>query len=70
MSQAQDDVQGMRDQIERYGSITQFGIRVQTADGEAHSQADTGYLINGFNGMSGSWQLGNWGDTLTFVPNH
>ena len=76
MSSVQEDVKQMQAQIEQYGSVTQFGIRVQIIDGPAEQQGDTGYIsaktggnVQGGGGSyDASWQVGNWGDTMTFVP--
>lgn len=75
MSSVQEDIQQMKAQIEQYGSITQFGVRIQSIDGPASQEAKTGYINNKTGGkvqdgsMIASWEVGNWGDTMTIVPN-
>ena len=71
-----DDVQQMQAQINQYGSVTQFGIRVQVINGPAAQEGDTGYISSQTGGVcqgggreyDASWQVGNWGDTMTFIP--
>lgn len=76
MASVNEDVQQMQAQISQYGSVTQFGIRVQSINGPAAQQGDTGYISGKTGGVctggsgqyDASWQVGNWGDTMTFTP--
>lgn len=75
MASAQNDIDQMRDQINKYDSITQFGIRVQsisgTADNPNQSSGTASKTDKGFKGedgdYNGTWEVGNWGDTLKFT---
>jgi hypothetical protein len=68
---ADEDIQQMLDQIERYGSITQFDVRISsitgTADDPFQESGTAKKTDNGFDGYNGSWEIGNWGDTLEFT---
>ncbi len=75
MSSVNEDIRQMQAQIAQYGSVTQFGIRVQSINGGGFQEGDTGSItaasggsVNG-NGTTydAGWQIGNWGDTLTFT---
>ncbi|MDX6705032.1 MAG: imidazolonepropionase [Solirubrobacteraceae bacterium] len=74
MSSATEDVEQMQAQIAQYGSVTQFGIRVQSIAGPAGDEASTGYITASSGGSvqdgqyDAGWEIGNWGDTLTFTP--
>lgn len=76
MASVNEDIQQMQDQINQYGSVTQFGIRVQSISGPGAQEGDTGFISTktggGCSGGGGeydaSWQVGNWGDTMTFTP--
>jgi hypothetical protein len=67
---AAEDIAQMRDQIQRYGSITQFGQSISSITGDADDpRQDSGIAYKtdgGFEGFNGKWQVGNWGDTLEF----
>jgi hypothetical protein len=76
MASAQNDIDQMRDQINKYGSITQFDIRIQsisgTADNPNQSSGTASKTDKGFKGLlrdeyNGTWEVGNWGDTLKFT---
>ena len=68
---ASNDVQQMRAQIQQFGSITQFGVRIASISGNAdnpnQSSGTATKTDHGFGGHNGSWQIGNWGDTLKFT---
>ena len=68
---ADEDIQLMLAEIERWGSITQFGVRITTITGTAddpHQESGIASKTDGgFDGYNGSWQIGNWGDTLEFT---
>lgn len=68
---AQQDVDQMNAQIAKYGSITQFGIRISritgTADNPQQSSGMAAKTDKGFGGYNGTWEVGNWGDTLKFT---
>lgn len=70
MRSARIDIEQMQAQIDQYGSITQFGVRVThitgTADNPEQSSGIAVKSDRGFSGLNGSWQVGNWGDTLNF----
>ena len=77
MSSVSEDIKQMQAQIAQYQSVTQFGIRVQEIDGPGKQQGDTGYIsaatggtVRSLDGQTydASWQVGNWGDTMTFTP--
>ena len=65
----------MQAQIAQYGSVTQFGIRVQSIQGGGFQEGSTGSITSAsggsVNGPGGSydagWEIGNWGDTMTFT---
>lgn len=65
------DIQQMQSQIQQWGSITQFGIRVAeitgTADSPDQKSGTATKTDHGFSGYNGSWEIGNWGDTLRFT---
>ena len=67
---AGNDVSQMQDQISQYGSITQFGVRVSsitgTADDPSQTSGNASKTDGGFSGFNGTWEVGNWGDTLKF----
>ena len=76
MDSAENDINQMQDQINQYGSITQFGIRVIEISGTADdpnqtsgmaSKTDKGFKSYGEEGYNGTWEIGNWGDTLRFT---
>jgi len=75
MSSVAEDIEQMQAQIQKYGSITQFGVRIQSISGPGGQNGGTGYINNSTGGnvqngsMIASWQIGNWGDTMTIVPN-
>jgi hypothetical protein len=67
----------MQAQIEEYGSVTQFGVRVQHIEGASAQIGDTGYIDYDKGGVvsddagtkyNAGWQVGNWGDTMTLTP--
>jgi len=62
------DVDQMNAQIAKYGSITQFGIRISnisgTADDPNQSSGSASKTDGGFGGYNGTWEVGNWGNTL------
>jgi hypothetical protein len=68
---AQIDVNQMHAQIAQYGSITQFGVRISniagTADNPNQSSGVASKTDKGFSGYNGTWEVGNWGDTLKFT---
>lgn len=68
---AAHDVVEMNAQIARYGSITQFGVRISsisgTADDPGQRSGTAHKTDHGFGGYTGSWEVGNWGDTLRFT---
>jgi hypothetical protein len=68
---AADDIDQMLAQIQRYGSVTQFGTRITEITGTADDPyQDSGIASksdNGFDGYNGTWEVGNWGDTLRFT---
>jgi hypothetical protein len=61
----------MHAQIAQYGSITQFGVRISniagTADNPNQSSGVASKTDKGFSGYNGTWEVGNWGDTLKFT---
>ncbi|OBF25578.1 hypothetical protein A5724_04100 [Mycobacterium sp. ACS1612] len=65
------DIQQMNSQIQQWGSITQFGIRIAeitgTADNPAQTSGTATKTDHGFSGYNGTWEIGNWGDTLKFT---
>lgn len=65
------DIKQMQDQINQYGSITQFGVRVSlitgTADNISQTTGQAAKTDRGFGGRNGTWEVGNWGDTLRFT---
>lgn len=75
MSSVSEDIKQMQAQIEQYGSITQFGIRVQSVNGAGSKEGNTGSITAASGGtVTGSggsydagWEIGNWGDTMTFT---
>ena len=71
MASASNDIAQMNAQIQRYGSITQFGIRITKISGNADQPTQTtgtaAKTDHGFDGYNGTWQVGNWGDTLRFT---
>ncbi|WP_041277740.1 hypothetical protein [Desulfotalea psychrophila] len=71
MSTAGNDIAQMNDQIAKYGSVTQFGIRISsitgTADDPNQSSGIASKTDKGLGGYNGSWEVGNWGDTLRFT---
>ncbi len=75
MASAEEDVQQMQAQIQQYGSVTQFGIRVQEIGGNPGTEGNTGSLsassggvVKGNDGSyDAGWEIGNWGDTMTFI---
>lgn len=75
MSSVAEDIQQMKSQIQQYGSITQFGVRIQSIEGPGAQEGSTGYINAKTGGqvqdgnMIASWEVGNWGDTMTIVPN-
>lgn len=75
MSSVAEDIKQMQAQIAQYGSITQFGVRVQNVEGPGRQEGGAGYINNSTGGsvqggsMIASWEVGNWGDTMTIVPN-
>lgn len=64
------DIQQMQSQIQQWGSITQFGIQIAeitgTADNPDQKSGTATKTDHGLSGYNGSWEIGNWGDTLTF----
>ncbi|WP_340064793.1 hypothetical protein [Ascidiimonas aurantiaca] len=75
MSSVSEDIQQMQAQIEKYGSVTQFGVRVQVIEGPGAQEGNTGSITvasggrvegNGITYNAG-WEIGNWGDTMTFT---
>lgn len=68
---AGNDIQQMRAQIAQWGSVTQFGVRISsisgTADNPAQSSGTASKTDHGFGGFNGTWEVGNWGDTLKFT---
>lgn len=68
---AANDIDQMQAQIDQYGSITQFDIRIsQITGGADNPNQSSGYGAKsdgGFGGYDGSWEIGNWGDTLHFT---
>jgi hypothetical protein len=68
---AANDIQQMHAQIQQWGSITQFGVRIANITGNAdnpnQSSGTATKTDHGFSGYNGSWQIGNWGDTLKFT---
>jgi hypothetical protein len=65
------DVTQMNAQIAKYGSITQSGIRIASISGTANnpnqSSGTASKTDGGFSGYNGTWEVGNWGDTLKFT---
>ena len=65
------DIDQMNAQIAKYGSITQFGIRISSISGTANdpnqSSGTASKTDGGFDGYNGTWEVGNWGDTLKFT---
>lgn len=68
---ASTDIEQMHEQIKRYGSITQFGIRITGITGNANDPYQSSGIAaktdKGFSGYNGTWEVGNWGDTLRFT---
>lgn len=62
------DIEQMRAQIGLWGSITQFGVRVGSITGDADNPGQTSGTASktdhGLGGFNGTWEIGNWGDTL------
>ena len=75
LSSVAEDIRQMQDQINQYGSLTQFGVRIQTISGPGGQSGGAGYINNKTGGSVqggeyiASWEIGNWGDTMTIVPN-
>jgi len=75
MSSVSEDIKQMQEQIEKFGSVTQFGIRVQRIEGPGIQEGDTGSITAATGGIvegaegayNAGWQIGNWGDTMTFT---
>ncbi len=75
MSSVSEDIKQMQAQISQYGSITQFGIRVQVISGPGVQEGNTGSITaktggiveGGGNMYDAGWEIGNWGDTMTFT---
>jgi hypothetical protein len=65
------DITQMQAQIAKYGSITQFGTRVSKITGNADNPGQRSGTASktdkGFGGFNGTWEVGNWGDTLRFA---
>ncbi len=74
MSSVEEDIKQMQAQIDKYGSVTQFGVRVQSIEGPGNQIGDTGFITARTGGsvqggeFDAGWQVGNWGDTMTFTP--
>lgn len=75
MSSVNEDIKQMQQQIKSYGSVTQFGIRVQIIEGPGSCigkngfiDADSGGTVQNLSGTvyDAEWEIGNWGDTMTF----
>lgn len=68
---AAKDIEQMRAQIGLWGSITQFGVRISTITGDADNPGQASGMASktdhGFGGYNGTWEIGNWGDTLHFT---
>lgn len=70
-----EDIRQMQEQIKKYGSLTQFGIRIQSIEGPGAKTGNTGYINARTGGkvqqgsMIASWEVGNWGNTMTLTPN-
>jgi hypothetical protein len=68
---ASRDIDQMHAQIARWGSITQFGVQISTISGNADNPAQSSGIASktdrGFGGYNGTWEIGNWGDTLRFT---
>jgi hypothetical protein len=66
------DVAQMRSQIDQWGSLTQSGVRIYGITGEADDPTQSSGLASksdhGFDGFNGTWQVGDWGSSLTFTP--
>ncbi len=75
MSSVAEDIKQMQAQIAQYGSLTQFDVRIQSIEGPGAQSGNAGYINNKTGGkvqggtMIASWEIGNWGDTMTIVPN-
>lgn len=75
MSSVSEDIKQMQAQIQQYGSVTQFGIRVQVINGPGLQEGNTGSITIKSGGVvegngatyNAGWEIGNWGDTLTFT---
>ena len=75
MSSVSEDIKQMQAQIEKYDSVTQFGIRVQVIEGQGSQEGNTGSItatsggkVEGTGGSyDAGWEVGNWGNTLTFT---
>ena len=83
MASAGKDIQEMQQEIEQYESLTRGNIAISMIDGTAdnphqhHGKASK--TDGGFNGaylsggdpttnFNGTWQVGDWGNTLQFTP--
>jgi hypothetical protein len=75
MSQASTDIKQMQAQIQKWGSVTQFDVRVQVINGPAAEEGKSGYFNASTGGYAqdqdgtmydAKWELGNWGDTMHF----
>jgi hypothetical protein len=67
---ANDDIQQMLAQIEKYGSITRklsITSITGTADDPFQENGIATKTDKGFDGYNGTWEIGNWGDTLEFT---
>ena len=74
MSSVSEDIKQMQAQIAKYGSVTQFGVRVQSINGPGSQEGNTGSItvksggsVTGGRKYNAGWEIGNWGDTMTFT---
>jgi hypothetical protein len=75
MASAGEDIEQMQAQIDQWGNITQNGVEVNnisgTADDPDQTSGEASKTNGGFFGpdgvYDGTWEVGNWGDTLVFT---
>lgn len=66
-----NDIKQMQAEIDKWGSVTQFGISIAAITGTLDNPNQTSGIASktdhGFSGYNGTWEVGNWGDTLKFT---
>lgn len=68
---ADDDIQEMMNQIKKWGSISLDGFTISrisgTADDPSQMYGTATKSDHGFDGYNGTWEIGNWGNTLVLT---